>query len=129
MLLLFFFRWARLPFFFFLLLVSASTLAVVRGQGVFECDEGSEERDENPIGTCACDGHLWVSQGCKEGYFCIEREGKGCYKVSKKNIPPICQPHQVQSRATVIYKGKRGVLRHKGWKLSDIGWNAQGLSN
>ena len=52
----------------------------------FSCDEGSEEREENPIGTCACDGHLWVSQGCKEGYFCIEREGRGCYKVGFKLV-------------------------------------------
>ena len=27
---------------------------------------------ENPLGTCRCDGELWVSEGCSYGFYCNE---------------------------------------------------------
>ena len=42
---------------------------------------GSTYEDSNPIGTCACDGQLWVAEGCREGFWCEDTSGSGCYKV------------------------------------------------
>lgn len=48
----------------------------------FVCPEGSERRDEHPFnGRCTCDQQLWVSEECKEGYWCFDNSGAGCYKV------------------------------------------------
>ena len=54
-----------------------------QGGGIdFSCPEGSEKRTEHPFnGRCACDEQLWVSEGCKEGYWCFDTTGSGCYKV------------------------------------------------
>ena len=41
----------------------------------------SEYRTENPIGTCACDGQVWVGANCLEGFWCEDMSGSGCYKV------------------------------------------------
>lgn len=48
----------------------------------FFCQQGDERLTEHPFGgRCACDGQLWVSEGCKEGYWCYDTDGNGCYKV------------------------------------------------
>ena len=40
--------------------------------------------DYNPIGTCNCDGHLWISEDCTEGFYCLDTDGNGCYKVPRQ---------------------------------------------
>ena len=53
------------------------------------CKEGDlEYLSVNPLGTCFCPGHLWVSDGCRAGFYCIEGQGTtaGCYKVRKIRI-------------------------------------------
>lgn len=42
---------------------------------------GAETSTENPIGTCACAGHLWIDSGCHQGYWCEDTTGKGCVLV------------------------------------------------
>lgn len=34
----------------------------------------------NPLGTCNCTGHLYVSNTCREGFYCFDTEGNGCFK-------------------------------------------------
>ena len=43
-----------------------------------------EVLQSNPIvnGTCDCGSHLWLADGCQEGYFCYDTSGFGCYMVS-----------------------------------------------
>ena len=39
----------------------------------------------NPIGTCGCEGHLWVAEGCQAAFYCIDSlSNEGCYKVRTK---------------------------------------------
>ena len=47
------------------------------------CDN-AERRDENPLGSCACAGHLWIGPGCEDGYWCEDELGNGCYKVPRQ---------------------------------------------
>jgi len=57
------------------------TLTLLGLASALECEQsGSEYRDSNPIGTCACDGQVWVAPGCLEGYWCEDTSGSGCYK-------------------------------------------------
>lgn len=47
------------------------------------CEDGeSVHLPFNPIGTCSCEGHTWVAEGCQSAFFC-EEEGtsNGCYLV------------------------------------------------
>ena len=44
---------------------------------------GAEPSTENPIGTCACAGHLWIDAGCHQGYWCEDTTGKGCLLVNQ----------------------------------------------
>lgn len=80
---------------------------------ITDCGDG-EIRDKNPIGTCICDQHLWVAPGCREGYFCIDTTGKGCYKV--RNIFfPLYRIH------IFPYFKNRGLVTY-----SSAGWYDQG---
>ena len=64
-----------------ILVLSLTNTNVIEGQ-ITSCGPNAEQRNENPIGTCICDQHLWVAPGCREGYFCIDTTGLGCYKVN-----------------------------------------------
>ena len=33
----------------------------------------------NPLGTCRCNGELWVSEGCSYGFYCDDTQEKGGY--------------------------------------------------
>ena len=48
------------------------------------CDETDDNfLRVNPLGTCICEGHLYVSEDCTEGFYCSkENTQEGCYKVS-----------------------------------------------
>ena len=48
-----------------------------------ECrDNNTYYSSANPLGTCACEGHLWVGDDCKEGFYCLtEDTQQGCYIV------------------------------------------------
>ena len=52
------------------------------------CDKSSDNYiNSNPLGTCQCQGHLWVSESCREGFYCVgENDAQdGCYVVSTLN--------------------------------------------
>lgn len=66
-------RLAGLPIVFILTVWGTS----VRGDWC----EGAEPSSENPIGTCACEGHLWIDAGCHQGYWCEDTTGTGCILV------------------------------------------------
>ena len=36
-----------------------------------------EDVTTNPLGTCRCNGELWVSEGCRYGFFCDDSEDIG----------------------------------------------------
>ena len=75
-----------LRFFVLLALIFGSALADDPVEGCTASNE--ESRTKNPLGECACAGHLFVTEDCLEGYYCYDTEGNGCYKVklaSKKN--------------------------------------------
>ena len=41
-----------------------------------------EDITNNPLGTCRCDGELWLAEGCKYGFYCdssMEDEGQYLY--------------------------------------------------
>ena len=59
-------------------LALGSALALAAGQSA-PC-ENAERRTENPLGSCACPGHLWIGPGCEDGYWCEDTLGNGCYK-------------------------------------------------
>ena len=35
------------------------------------------EVNNNPLGTCGCEGELWVSRGCSFGFYCNSSLPKG----------------------------------------------------
>ena len=46
---------------------------------------------ENPLGTCRCDGELWIAEGCKYGFKCDSTLPNGgeyleCPDVSRTNL-------------------------------------------
>ena len=41
---------------------------------------------ENPLGTCRCNGELWVAEGCSYGFVCDDTAEKGGYL---KNCPEV----------------------------------------
>ena len=64
-----------------LLLLSLTKLALATSPSIL-CQPGDEGYlTSNPLGTCQCDGHLYVTEDCKEGFFCASAEGEGCYIV------------------------------------------------
>ena len=64
------------------LLLCLLRVALAWGQEVdMPCDNG-ELITGNPIGTCAYESHLWVGDGCHEGFFCSDISGYGCHIVS-----------------------------------------------
>ena len=66
----------------FLALLAVSSHATATMDTEIICDETVEGYSTiNPIGTCACEGHLYVGEDCSEGYYCVDTTGKGCYKV------------------------------------------------
>ena len=57
--------------------------ASVSGQTIeFPCDNGNVV-DENPIGdSCSCANQVWISDDCKEGFFCYQdTDQTGCHIV------------------------------------------------
>ncbi|TRY74637.1 hypothetical protein TCAL_15615, partial [Tigriopus californicus] len=46
----------------------------------FDC-QGGNQVTQNPIGTCVCEGQLYVTNDCSEGFYCIDTLGNGCHKV------------------------------------------------
>ena len=42
---------------------------------------------ENPLGTCRCNGELWVSEGCSYGFYCNDTLEIGG---ELKNCPTVC---------------------------------------
>ena len=58
---------------------AALCCGVTLAQNPWHCDNTNAiERQNNPIGTCACEGHLWIAPGCQEGFFCYNSTGYGC---------------------------------------------------
>ena len=49
--------------------------------------QNSVELFENPIGTCTCEGQIWVEPGCKKAFYCLDLEGHGCYDVRIISMP------------------------------------------
>ena len=48
------------------------------------------EADGNPLGTCRCNGELWLAEGCKYGFICDDSVDIGgtylyCDDVSRKH--------------------------------------------
>ena len=66
-----------------ILLLSLVQLSlIVSGVVSQQCPDGSDYLVEHPFkGRCECDRQIWVSEMCKEGYWCIGTTGEGCYKV------------------------------------------------
>ena len=69
-----------------LFLVVVGLVGLSLAQNPWHCDNtNAEEVQNNPIGTCACEGHLWVAPDCKEGFFCYNSTGYGCSLVSTRS--------------------------------------------
>lgn len=74
---------AKLSLAFGLAVAAASFLASASAQNPWHCDNvNAEVKQGNPLGTCACEGHLWIAPGCQEGFFCHDASGEGCYLVN-----------------------------------------------
>ena len=50
-------------------------------QSEFHCNNGTLI-ENNPLGTCVCDQHLWIGHRCEEGFWCQDTSGYGCHIVS-----------------------------------------------
>ena len=78
-----------------LLLLLTAALPLALGE-ITECGPDSTAMVGNPLGTCVCDGHLWFGDDCNEAFYCLDRDGNGCYKVENKQrkakdeVKPIC---------------------------------------
>ncbi|TRY75788.1 hypothetical protein TCAL_01295 [Tigriopus californicus] len=52
----------------------------------FDCTQvNSTIMNYNPLGTCNCTGHLYVSNDCREGFYCFDLEGNGCLRTCEED--------------------------------------------
>ena len=68
---------------------------VCPGDGDYPTPIPPNEVTENPLGTCRCNGELWVAEGCAYGFYCDDSKPIGgtylyCDEVHYSTLDWLC---------------------------------------
>ena len=89
-----------------LVTVAAIFMAFGLAGAAINCDHGMETQG-NPLGTCACDGHLWVAPNCTEGFFCYDTQANGCHIVRARLENSVAK--RVMKAYMQVGRGRKGI--------------------